>query len=205
MLGTGLLATRPLASSPRLPRPFRPASVAGEFGWAAWSFSRQAKLNAWGWHGLGGGDLYAMTTLGNVVYVRKSEDGYMHALNPDVFYADGEVSTESQSVEATTQWLDFGQPGKTKTITGIDIDALGVQAVEVYVFIPNPEDRRDRTPTLAATIPLGDAESGWTYNGGVIATEDVGAGTEFMLRFICESGQEATINRLTLYWEPVAA
>jgi hypothetical protein len=198
MLGTGLLATRPLASSPRLPRPFRPASVAGEFGWAAWSFSRQAKLNAWGWHGLGGGDLYAMATLGNVVYVRKSEDGYMHALNPDVFYADGEVSTESQSVEAMTQWLDFGQPGKGKALTGIDFDGVGIDTIEVYIA-----EAGNRDGVLAESIPIGSNDGGWTYNGEVVPLEV--AATEFKLRFIGRADIEATVNRLTLYWEPIAS
>jgi hypothetical protein len=204
MLGTFSLASRPLAAGPAYPRPFRVNAVVGEYGYAAWSYSRQAKLNAWSWHGVGALlNVMAWASLGNAVYMRNETDSYVYIQQPDVFYAEEDDNHESTSVEATTQWLDFGKPGKMKALTAIDMDVLGVETVEVYVFIPNPDDPRDRTGTLASTISLVDAESGWTYNGEMIPTEDVGAATEFMLRFISEGNQEARINRVTLHWMDV--
>jgi hypothetical protein len=204
MLGTFPHAARPLAATPRLPRPFALAAVSGEYGFAAWSFSRQSKLNAWSFHGLGGDTLYAMATLGNYVYARRDGTDFVDALLPNTFYAEGDTNTESTSVEAVTQWLDFGKPGKLKALTGIDMDVLGVETVEIYVFIPNPDDPRDRTGTLASSLSLVDADGGWTYNGELISTEDVGAATEFQLRFVGEANREVQINRLTLYWDDVA-
>lgn len=204
MLGSHALASRPLVSAPLQPRPFLVAAVSGEFGWAAWSYSRQAKLNAWTWHGIGAlGNVRNWAALGNVVYVRDESDDLVYAIQPDVFLASADTNAESTSVEATTQWLDFGKPGKMKALTGMDLDVLGIVTVEVYVFIPDPENPRDRSPTLAASYSLVDADSGWTYNGEVIPTEDVGAATEFMLRFIGEANQEVQVNRITLYWDEV--
>jgi hypothetical protein len=204
MLGAIAYAARSYAASPRLPRSYQVRSVLGEYGYAAWSYSRQAKLNAWTWHGVGELlNVYAMACLGNAIYMRNEADGLVYVQQPDVFFEADDTNPESQSVEATTQWLDFGKPGKMKALTGIDMDVLGVQSVEIYVYIPTPGDRRDRTGTLAATIDLTDAATGWTYNGELIPTEDVGAATEFMLKFICEPNQEAQVNRLTLHWSEV--
>ncbi len=203
MFGAGPTACRPYVSTPRLPRPYAVAAVTGEYGFAAWSFSRQAKLNAWSFHGLGGDTLYALATLGNYVYVRRDGVDFVDALRPDTFFTAAETNTESTSVEAVTQWLDFGKPGKMKALDAIDLDVLGIETVEVYVFIPNPDDPRDRTGTLAATISLVDAASGWTYNGEMIPTEDVGAATEFQLRLIGDANREVQINKITLHYTEI--
>jgi hypothetical protein len=203
MLASFPLAHRPLTSTERNPRPFRASASVGEFGWAAWSFSRQAKLNAWAWHGLGVNGIFAWAALGNCVYVRKDNDTAVHVMQEDVYLGEDDASSDSTSVEATTQWLDFGLAGKTKALNGMDLDVLGVTEVEVYVFIPNPDDPRDRTGTLAASYSLTDAESGWTYNGEVIPTEDVGSATEFMLKFIGDGNQKVEINRVTFYFDEV--
>lgn len=204
MLASYPLASRPLAASPSLPRPFGVAAVDGEYGFAAWSYSRQAKLNAWTWHGVGPlGNIKAWAALGSAVYVRNESDDQVYLIQPDVFLAEGDDNLESTSVEATTQWLDYGQPGRMKALTGMDFDVQGITSVEVYVFIPDPADPRSRVGTLASTITLQDADSGWTYNGELIPTEDVGAATEFQLRFVGEANREVQINRITLYWDEV--
>ena len=81
------------------------------------------------------------------------------------------------------------------------MDVLGVQTVQIYVHIPDATNPRSRVGTLAATLSLINAETGWTYNGELIPTEDVGAATEFMLRFVCDAKQESQINRISLYWQ----
>lgn len=196
--GSATLGSRPLASSPRLPRAFRIASVVGEYGWATWSFSRQAKLNAWSWSGIGSTNIYAWATLGNVLYVRKESDSYVHALSPDVFYTADDTNTESTSVEITTQWLDFGKPGKMKALSGVDFDCQNVTTLEVYV-----SENGGRTGTLAATIAVSDTDTGWTYNGEVIPLDEAGAATEFMLRFIGDGNLEVQVNRITLYYDEI--
>jgi hypothetical protein len=205
MLGAFPLASRPLTAPPQYPRPFRPEATTGTYGYVAWSYSRQAKLNAWSWHGVGALlNVHAWACLGNAVYLRNEADSFVYVNQPDVFYEESDDNLESETVDATTQWLDFGKPGKMKALTGIDMDVLGVETVEIYVFIPNPDDPRDRTGTLAATVSLVDADGGWTYNGELIPTEDVGAATEFQLKFIAEANREAQINRLTLYWDDLS-
>lgn len=199
MFGSHSFASRPIVSAPKLPRPYAVVAVEGEYGFAAWSYSRQAKLNAWSFHGLGGDTLYAWATLGNYVYVRKEGTDFVHALLPDDFYAEGATSTDSGSVEAVTQWLDFGKPGKKKALSGIDADCKNVTTIEIYV-----SEDGGRTGTLASSIAIGSNDGGWTYNGEVISTEDVGSATEFMLRFVCDGDLEAQINRVTLYFDEVA-
>ncbi len=203
MLGAYPLASRPLASTPPLPRYFAPAAAVGQYGYAAWSYSRQAKLNAWSWHGLGafgGANVSAWASLGNAVYLRMEAAGPVYILQPDTFMAAGEDNTESFTVEAETQWLDFGKPGVTKALTGMDFDGLNVDAVEVYVSVNG-----GRTGTLAASFAVSDNQGGWTYNGDVIPMESVGAATEFKLRFIGDPNQEVQVNRLTLYFEELGA
>ena len=200
MLGSFPLGTRPLTTAPRLPRSFAVAAQVGEFGWAAWSFSRQAKLNSWSWHSLGDTSLYAWAALGNNIYVRKEADSFVHIMQPDVFLASDEASTDSDSVEATTQWLDFGKPGKTKTLSGFDFDGQNVTTVEVYVSLNG-----GRTGTLAASFAVGQNNGGWTYNGEMIPAEEAGAATEFKLRFIGDAKQEVQVNRLTIYYDEIAA
>jgi hypothetical protein len=200
MLGAYSLASRPLVSSARLPRPFTVDAVGGEFGWASWSYSRQAKLNAWTWNGIGAlGAINSWATLGNVIYVRDETDTYIYAMQADVFFADGETNSESTTVEATTQWLDFGKPGKKKALAGMDFDGKDITAVEIYV-----SENGGRDGVLAASIAVSDNDGGWTYNGELIPLEEVGSATEFMLRFIGDPDVEVQINRVTLWYDEVA-
>jgi hypothetical protein len=204
LFATSAFASRPLASGPRVPRAWRGAAVSGEYGYAAWTYSRQAKLNVWSWNGVGGMlNVQGWANLGSIVYARSEADDYIYSLKADTFLADTDTNDESSSAEATTQWLDFGKPGKMKALDAIDLDVLGIETVEVYVFIPNPDDPRDRTGTLAATISLVDAASGWTYNGEMIPTEDVGAATEFQLRLIGDANREVQINKITLHYTEI--
>lgn len=190
-------AYRPLAATPRATRPFRAAAASGELGWAAWALSRQAKLNAWFWHGVGpNSGVYAWATLGNCVYVRKDDDTFVHIMQPDVYLAADDASRDSQSVEATTQWLDFGKPGKMKALTGIDCDTQNVTSVEVYVSAGG-----DRAGVLSETVAVGSNQGGWTYSGEIIPLQS--AGTEFKLRFIGHPNTEVQINRVTLHWDEV--
>lgn len=197
MLGTFPLAARVLVAAPRPTRPSRVAAVLGEFGWTAWSFSRQAKLNAWAWHGVGADNLNAWATLGGSIYVRKETDSGVHVMTPDTFLGAEDASTDSQTVDATTQWLDFKSPGKRKALTGIDIDCQNVQTVEVYV-----SDGGDRAGVLAETIAVGDAQGGWTYSGEMLPLSC--DGTEFKLRFVAHPLLEAQVNRVTLHWSELA-
>jgi hypothetical protein len=194
MLGSSPLASRPLTTSARLPRPFAVAPMSGEYGYAAWSFSRQAKLNAWGWHGVGNlGNVMAWATLGNAIYLRDDVDTAVHVLQPDTFLADTDTNAESTSVLATTQWLDMGKPTQTKALDGFDFDCVGIQAVNVYIPVDG-----DRAGTLAASVPVSTADGGWTYNGQVIP---VGiAATAFKLEFIGAPNTECQVNRLTLHY-----
>lgn len=196
MLGAAPLAHRPLVAAPLLPRPFSVAASDAEYGWAAWSFSRQAKLNAWSWHGLGASNLHAWAVLGNCMYVRKESDSFVHVMLPDVFIGSDATSTDSDSVEATTQWLDFGKVGKLKALEGIDADCQNVTAIEVYISTDG-----GRTGELAASLPIGDNRGGWTYNGEVIPISL--AATEFKLRFVCDPLAEAQVNRVSLHWTPL--
>lgn len=193
MFGSSSLATRPLACGSRLPRPYKIAALAGEYGWSAWSFSRQAKLNAWGWHGLGMDNLHAWANLGNNIYTRKEADSFVHLMQPEVFTS----SADSQSVEATTQWLDFKSPGKRKALTGIDFDGTNVATVEVYV-----SEAGNRAGVLAESIVVGSHQGGWTYSGELLPLSC--DGTEFKLRFICLPGVEARINRLSIHFDELA-
>jgi hypothetical protein len=198
MIGAYPLAHRPLASAAKTPRAWQSAPTSGEFGWAAWSFSRQAKLNAWGWHGLGSSSgLFAWATLGNCMYVRRDSDSLVHVMKPDTYLAAGVASSDSGSVEATTQWLDFGKPGKVKALTGIDADCRNVHTIEVYI-----SEGGAREGTLAESIPIGDNNGGWTYNGEMIPLAV--AATEFMVRFVGDPNTEVQVNRLTLHWDDIS-
>lgn len=198
MFGALSLATRPIAAGPRVPRAFRVAAVIGEYGFAAWAYSRQAKLNAWTWHGIGSlGNVNSWATLGNVVYLRNDSDDLLYAIQPDVFLAESDSNTESTSVEAMTQWLDFGKPGKLKALTGIDFDGMNVVTVEVYV-----SEGGDRDGTLAESIAIGSNQDGWTYSGEVIPLST--SATEFKLRFVGAENEEVQVNRLTLYFDELA-
>ncbi|MBX3610393.1 MAG: hypothetical protein KF871_10915 [Hydrogenophaga sp.] len=190
-------SSRPFSASPIPARQIAVYAREGEFGWAAWTYSRQAKLNAWAWHGLGeAGDsnINAWAQLSNSMYLRRENNLGLYSMRPDVFFADGEANDESQSVVAETQWLDFKAPGNLKALTGMDFDGLNVQAVEVYVSVNG-----GRSGSLADTVLVGNANGGWTYNGEVLPVE--AAGTEFKLRFIGHPDLEVQVNRLTLYYD----
>jgi hypothetical protein len=195
MLASAPLSSRPLTSSPRLPRSFTVSAIDGEYGWAAWSYSRQAKLNAWAWHGVGALDnVVNWATLGSAIYMRSESDDAVYMMQPDTFLRDGEENVESTGVEATTQWLDFGKPGRMKALTGIDVDCQNVESVEIYVSAGG-----NREGHLSETVAIGSNQDGWTYSGDVIPLES--AGTEFMLRFIGAAGAEVQVNRLSLHWD----
>lgn len=169
----------------------------GEYGWAAWTYSRQAKLNAWAWHGLGlsgTSNINSWAQLGNSLYLRRENALPLYVMRPDVFFADGEANDESTYVMAETQWLDFKAPGNLKSLTGLDFDGLNVQTVEVYVSVNG-----GRTGELADTIQVGSANGGWTYSGDVLPVD--ASGTEFKLRFIGHADREVQVNRLTVYFE----
>lgn len=197
MFASAPFTARPFASGQIPARQPLPASINGEYGWSAWTYSKTAKLNAWAWHGLGTSgtaNINAWAQLGTAIYLRKDGDGALHLMTPDVFFAEGDTNTESQSVYAETQWLDFGKPGDMKAITGLDFDGSNVAAVEVYV-----SENGGRDGSLAESLAVGSADGGWTYGGGILPLTV--AGTEFKLRFIGDPNLEVQINRLTVYWD----
>ena len=190
-------ASIPFSSGAALAHPTLLASSLGEYGWAAWTYSKTAKLNAWAWHGLGAtgtANICAWAQLGSSMYLRRDGDESIYTMTPDVYFLDGETNTESQSVYAETQWLDFGKPGSLKSLSGIDFDGVNITSVEIYVSVDG-----DRDGTLADTIQVGSAQSGWTYCGGVLPVE--AAGTVFKLRFNGHPDLESGVNRLTLIWD----
>ncbi len=197
MFSASGFSARPFSASPNPERGIAVYARLGEFGWAAWTYSRQAKLNAWAWHGLGDSgtsNINAWAQLGNSMYLRRENSLSLYSMRPELFFADGEVNDESTSVVAETQWLDFKVPGNLKALTGMDFDGVNVLSVEVYV-----SENGGRTGTLADTVAVGSASGGWTYNGDILPVE--GSGTEFKLRFIGDPDREVQINRLTLYYD----
>lgn len=177
------------------------ASSLGEYGWAAWTYSKTAKLNAWAWHGLGStgtANINAWAQLAGSMYLRRDGDEALYFLTPDVYFENAETNAESSSVYAETQWMDFGKPGSLKALTGIDFDGVNIVSVLVYVSVDG-----DRVGQLADTILVGSAQDGWTYSGDTLPVN--AAGTEFRLRFVGESDLEVQINRLTLYWDDLGA
>lgn len=166
-----------------------------ENGWAAWTYSKTAKLNAWSWHGLGvnsNSRVNAWATIGNQIYLRRDSDTSLYAMTPDVFLAASEENQESQKVYAETQWLDFGKPGLLKGIEGMDFDGKNIDRIEFYMSVDG-----NRSGELAVSVPL--SQDGWTYSGGIIPVEL--ASTEFKLRFVGSANLEVQVNKLTLYWE----
>lgn len=197
MFSSTAFANRPFASNQIAYRQTLMAASAGEYGWSAWTYSKTAKLNAWAWHGLGvtgSANINAWTQLGNSLYLRKDGDSTIHLMQPDAYFLAGESNTESQSVYAETQWLDFGKPGELKGLTGIDFDGLNVTSVDIMVSVDG-----DRDGALVETIPIGSAQGGWTYSGGIIPLTL--AGTEFKLRFTGDPDLEVQVNRLSLHWD----
>lgn len=199
MFAASCFAVRPFAAGPRLPRAFLVSAVNGEFGWAAWSYSRQAKLNAWSWSGIGNiGNVISWATLGSAVYLRGESDDRVYIAQPNTFLAAGDTNSESSSVEAWTQWLDFGKPGKRKSLSGIDFDGQHVVAIEVYVSAGG-----DRAGVLAESLAIDSAQNGWTYSGETLPLSS--DGTEFKLRFVGDGNQEVQVNRMTIYFDEVAS
>ncbi len=197
MFSAFAFSSRPFSSSQIPQRSTSTYPRAGEYGWAAWTYSRQAKLNAWAWHGLGesgSSNINAWAQLGNSVYLRRENSLSLYAMRQDRFFVAGDVNDESQSVVAETQWLDFKAPGNLKAITGMDFDGMNVLSVEVYVSLNGGRDG-----VLADTILVGSADGGWTYNGEILPVE--ASGTEFKLRFVGHPDLEVQINRLTIYYD----
>jgi hypothetical protein len=190
-------SARPFSSGARPVRPTEATIVTAQSGWAAWIYSKTAKLNAWSWHGLGTeatAKINAWASLGNQMYLRRDSDTALHVMMADTFFMDSDTNTESLRVQADTQWLDFGKPGVLKSVTGLDFDGQNVTTVEVYVSVDG-----DRNGVLADSIAVGSDQSGWTYSGDILPV--TAAGTEFKLKFICNPNTEAQINRLTLYYD----
>lgn len=175
-------------------------------GWATWSYSRSAKLNAWATHGAGGGGTYcainAWATLAQRCYMRHSMDTYLMAMTPDVFTGEEVGIGAGASITAAaaqTQWLDFKAPGRMKIITGIDCDVQNVYQIQVI-----SSENGVRTGTVVIDVPVGSNQSGWTYSGQVIPVE--AAGTEFQFNFVSSStAAETQVNRMTVYYEDLGA
>lgn len=191
----------PFSTGFALSHPTLLASSAGEYGYAAWTYSKTAKLNAWAWHGLGEtgtANINAWAQLGGAMYMRRDGDDSVYLLRPNLWFFDSETNDESQSVYAETQWLDFGKPGSFKALDGIDFDGVNVISVGIYV-----SENGGRDGTLAETILVGSSQDGWTYSGGVLPITV--AGTEFKLRFNGDPDLEVKINRLTLYFSDMGS
>lgn len=173
---------------------------ATEYGWLAWSFSRQAKLNAWAWHGAGGAARAKVTgwaSLGNRMFLRTDKEPYLLVMTPEVFLQDETEAAAYAACHATTQWLDFGKPGKMKALTGIDADCKNVSSIEIYVSAGG-----NRDGVLSETIAIGSNQSGWTYSGEVIPLASTG--TEFKVKLLGPGNVECQVNRFTLHYDEIA-
>lgn len=189
------LSSRPFAAGPVTSADAIAAALGAENGWAAWTYSKTAKLNAWSWHGLGTSDtakVYAWSTIGNSIYLRRDDDEVFYVMRPDTFFASTDTNPESSKVYAETQWLDFAKPGNLKCITGLDFDGKNITSVDFYISVDG-----ERNGTSVISVAL--SQDGWTYSGGVIPVDL--ASTEFKMRFVGNANMEVQINRLTLYWE----
>lgn len=172
---------------------------AGEYGWLAWSFSRQAKLNAWAWHGAGGtprAKVAGWASLGNRMFMRSDKEPYLLVMTPDVFLQDETQAAAYATCGFTTQWLDFGKPGKRKAIYGIDFDGKNVGNLSILTSAGG-----DRNGTLADTIAVGSNQAGWTYSGEMLPV--CADGTEFKIAFTGGGVGETQINRFTLYYDEI--
>lgn len=174
-------------------------AIPAEDGWLAWTYNRQAKLNAWAMHGSNGpprAQIKGWAALGGRVYMRNNLDDYLMVMNKGVYTAEqigGSFNPVTGSVY--TQWLDFKLPGRIKQITGIDFDTKNVSSMTVFMAVNG-----DRTGYAAVDVPILSNQSGWTYSGEIIPVE--AAGTEFKFGFTgMGSVVESQINRMTVYFE----
>lgn len=170
-----------------------------EYGWLAWSYSRQAKLNAWAWHGAGGSPrakVLGWASVGNRIYMRSDKEPYLLVMTPEVFAQDQTETGAYAQCAMQTQWLDFGKPGKRKSLVGIDIDAKNVTSIGVRVSAGG-----NRDGITADSILVGSAQDGWTYSGEMLPVN--ADGTEFRVTFSGGGIGEVQINRFTLHWVPL--
>lgn len=172
---------------------------ASEYGWLAWSFSRQAKLNAWAWHGAGGtprAKVLGWASLGNRMFMRTDKEQYLLVMTPEVFTQDQTEAATYAACGFTTQWLDFAKPGRRKVITGVDFDGKNVDSISILTSAGG-----DRNGTVADTIAVGSNQAGWTYSGEMLPT--CVDGTEFRISFSGGGVGETQINRFTLYYDEI--
>lgn len=173
---------------------------ASEYGWLAWSYSRQAKLNAWAWHGAGGqprAKVVAWASLGNRVFMRSTTEPYLLVMTPDVFSQDQTDTGAYALCAMTTQWLDFGKPGRRKSIVGIDFDGLNIRTISILVSAGG-----NRGGILADTIAVGSAQDGWTYSGELLPVN--ADGTEFRISFSGGGIGETQLNKFTIHFVEVS-
>jgi hypothetical protein len=165
-----------------------------KYGWASWSYSRQAKLNAWSAHSAAA-KISAWTTLGSTVFSRSDGDDYLMMMQPEVF-GDEQVGAASApyTAEMETQWLDMKKPGVRKTLNAIDFDGVNVSTVQIYASVDG-----NRDGVLLDTVSVGSNQAGWTYSGGMIPVQ--ADGTEFKLKFIGTAGQDVQVNKVTLHYD----
>ena len=188
------------SSRPYSTRPVHPYAVEvgqGEHGFAAWSYSRASKLNAWSWHGLGVGTgvrPFAWASLGRAVYMRQDGSTDLRVMKPDVFLTNEDTNIDSTTVLARTQWLDLGKPGNLKALTACDFDGQNILAVNIYSSVGG-----NRTGAFMQTVAVNDADQGWTYSGGLLPVS--AHGTEFMIEFVADSESDAQVNRFTLHFD----
>jgi hypothetical protein len=171
-----------------------------QLGWLSWSYSSQAKLNAWATHGVGTEykDIQAWTSLKDKVYARFVDDTNLYQIEMDVHGNDEPINGmglgEDKICFADTQWLDFKTPGLEKALTGIDFDGVGLDRVEIYSSAGG-----NREGVLMEALAVGGNQGGWTYSGELIPIS--AHGTEFKLRFVGLPNVDVQINRMTLYFE----
>lgn len=170
-----------------------------EYGWLAWSFSRQAKLNAWSWNGAGGSPRAKVTgwaSLGNRMFLRTDKEPYLLVMTPDVYGSEAVETGASALCAMTTQWLDFGKPGRRKAITGIDFDGKNILTISISTSAGG-----DRNGQLLGSLQVGDAQGGWTYSGELLPFE--GDGTEFRVSFSGGVTGELQLNKMTIHYTEV--
>jgi hypothetical protein len=172
---------------------------ADEYGWLSWSYSRQAKLNAWSWHGAGGtprAKVKGWASLGNRMFMRTDKEPYLLVMTPEVFLTDQTEGASTALCAMTTQWLDFGKPGRRKAIYGIDFDGKNVASISIKSSAGG-----NRSGQGLGSLQVGDAQGGWTYSGEMLPFE--GDGTEFQVSFSGGVTGELQINRFTIHYEDI--